>query len=153
MIASADRYIQRIPLEAIMLVELVPIELLLSHEEIIAKKVDQLEKMTLRWNAYVLPLVVDRNTGTILDGHHRYTVAKRLNLLCLPCVMVDYLNDDSIELGLWPNSGKDSIEKSDVVNAALSGDLFPPKTSRHRLPDHLPPISIPLSRLMLPAIN
>ena len=109
--------------------------------------------MTIRWNAYVLPLVVDRISGTILDGHHRYNVAKKLDLLCLPCVLVDYLNDDTIELDLWPNSGRDSINKQDVIAAALSGKLFSPKTSRHRLPDHLPPISVPLSRLMLPAVN
>ena len=153
MIPSADKYIQKTVLPVYVQVELVPLELLLPHEEIIPKKVDQLEKMTIRWNAYVLPLVVDRISGTILDGHHRYNVAKKLDLLCLPWVLVDYLNDDTIELDLWPNSGRDSINKQDVIAAALSGKLFSPKTSRHRLPDHLPPISVPLSRLMLPAVN
>tara|TARA_B110000881_G_C18577661_1_gene519684 strand:- start:1619 stop:2029 length:411 start_codon:yes stop_codon:yes gene_type:complete len=134
-------------------VKLIPLELLRPHEEIIAKKVDQLEKMTIRWNAYVLPLVIDRVSGTILDGHHRYNVAKRLDLQCLPCVMVDYLQDDSIELDIWPNSDLKSLTKSEVIEAGLSGNLFAPKTSRHRLPDHLPPISMPLSRLMLPAVS
>ena len=45
-----------------------PLELLLPHEEIIPSKVSQLEKMTIRWNAYVLPLVVDKITGIILDA-------------------------------------------------------------------------------------
>ena len=89
-----------------MKVELIPLELLLPHEEIIPDKVIQLEKMTIRWNAYVLPLVVDKITGTILDGHHRYNVAKKLDLQCLPCVLVDYLSDDSIELDIWPKSGR-----------------------------------------------
>ena len=115
------------------------------------KKVDELEKMTLRWKAYVLPLVVDRNTGVILDGHHRRQVAMRLNLKCLPCVLVDYQGDESVELDVWPNCGRDSISKIEVVEAGLNGVLFSPKTSRHRLSDHLPPISMPLERLMLPA--
>ena len=132
-------------------VELVPLEVLRPHEQIIHKKVDQLERVTHRWNAYTKPLLLDRTTGTILDGHHRYHVAQRIGLLCVPCVLIDYLEDDSIELDVWPNCGRDSISKQDVIDAALSGDLMNPKTSRHRLSDHLPPIAVPLSRLRQPA--
>jgi len=131
----------------------VPLEILRPHEQILPKKVDQLERITHRWNAYTKPLLLDRTTGTILDGHHRYNVAKRIGLLCVPCVLIDYLDDDSIELDLWPNSGRDSISKQDVIDAALSGELMHPKTSRHRLSDHLPPIAVPLSRLKQPAIG
>ena len=130
-----------------------PLEILRPHEQILPKKVDQLERITHRWNAYTKPLLLDRTTGTILDGHHRYNVAKRIGLLCVPCVLIDYLDDDSIELDLWPNSRRDSISKQDVIDAALSGELMHPKTSRHRLSDHLPPIAVPLSRLKQPAIG
>jgi len=135
-----------------MKVELVPLEVLRPHEQILPKKVDQLEKMTHRWNAYTKPLLIDRATGTILDGHHRYNVAQRLELLCVPCVLIDYLEDSLIELDVWPNCGRDKVTKNEVIQAALSGNLFTPKTSRHRLSDHLPPIAVPLSRLRKPAI-
>ena len=135
-----------------MMVELVPLEVLRPHEQILPKKVDQLEKMTHRWNAYTKPLLIDRVTGTILDGHHRFHVAQRLGLLCVPCVLIDYLEDNLIELDVWPNCGRDEVNKDEVIQAALSGDLFTPKTSRHRLSDHLPPIAVPLSRLRKPAI-
>ena len=130
-----------------------PVEVLRPHEQVIQKKVDQLERMTIRWDAYTKPLLVDGATGTILDGHHRYEIAKRLDLQCLPCVVVDYLYDDSITLLLWPSSDREGITKDDVIQAGLSGDLMPPKTSRHLLSDDLPPISVPLSRLMDPAIG
>ena len=130
-----------------MKVDLVPLEILRPHEGTIAKKVDELEKMTHRWKAYVLPLLVDRKTGVILDGHHRHQVALRLGLKCLPCVQVDYMVDDTIELGVWPNCGRDSVSKEEVINAGLKCELFTPKTSRHRLSDHLPPISVSLSKL------
>ena len=136
-----------------MKVELVPVEILRPHEQTIPKKVDELEKMTHRWKAYVLPLVVDKNTGVILDGHHRHQVALRLGLQCLPCVLVDYLGDYSVELGVWPNCGRESLTKQEVIQAGLEEGLFSPKTSRHRLSDHLPPISVPLTRLLLPAVN
>ena len=130
-----------------------PVEILRPHEQTIPKKVDELEKMTHRWKAYVLPLVVDKNTGVILDGHHRHQVALRLDLQCLPCVLVDYMGDSSVELGVWPNCGRANLSKQEVIEAGLRGELFPPKTSRHRLSDHLPPISVPLTRLLLPAVN
>ena len=136
-----------------MKVELVPVETLLPHEQVEDKQVDKLERMTLRWKAYTKPLLVDRKTGTILDGHHRAEVAKRMELQCLPCVLVDYLEDDRVTLTVWPNCGRDTLEKEEVVEAALAGELFPPKTSRHLLSDHLPPISIPLSRLVQPAVG
>ena len=132
---------------------MIPVEVLKPHEQVIQKKVDQLERMTIRWDAYTKPLLVDGATGTILDGHHRYELARRLDLQCLPCVVVEYLDDDSITLLLWPNSDRESISKDDVIQAGLSGDLMPPKTSRHLLSDDLPPISVPLSRLMHPAID
>ncbi len=116
-----------------MKVDLVPVELLRPHEETIDKKVDQLEKMTHRWGAYVLPLVVDKRTGVILDGHHRHQVALRLNLISLPCVCVDYLGDNTIELEVWPSSDLKQLSKEEVINAGLSEELLPPKTSRHRL--------------------
>ena len=134
-------------------VELVPLEVLRPHEQIIERKVDQLERMTHRWNAYTKPLLLDRTTGTILDGHHRYHVAQRIDLQCVPCVLINYLEDDSIGLDLWPDTGRGSNTEQDVVDAALSGELMPPKTSRHRLSDHLPPIAIPLSRLRQPAFE
>ena len=107
---------------------MIPVEVLKPHEQVIQKKVDQLERMTIRWDAYTKPLLVDGATGTILDGHHRYEIARRLDLQCLPCVVVEYLDDDSITLLLWPNSDRESISKDDVIQAGLSGDLMPPKT-------------------------
>ena len=136
-----------------MKVELVPIEALLPHEKVEEHRVDNLEKMTLRWRAYTKPLLVDRKTGTILDGHHRTKVALRMELKCLPCVLVDYLHDDEVNLSVWPNCGRESLSKEEVIEAALSGNLLGPKTSRHMLSDHLPPISIPLERLMKPALQ
>ena len=133
-------------------VQLVPLEVLRPHEQTILKKVNQLERITIRWNAYTKPLLVDRESGTILDGHHRFEIAKRFDLQCLPCVLVNYILDDSISVILWPGSDRKEISKSDVLEAASSGKLLSPKTSRHLLSDDLPPISVPLSRLLLPAI-
>ena len=130
-------------------VELAPIMWLKPHEEVKPPNVDTLHEMTLRWSAYTKPLLVDRETGTILDGHHRYHVGLRIGLSRLPVIKVDYLEDDGIELDLWPTCELESLTKQQVIDTALSDDLFPPKTSRHRFSDHLPPIAVPLDLLRI----
>ncbi|MBT3451805.1 MAG: hypothetical protein HN444_00430 [Euryarchaeota archaeon] len=103
--------------------------------------------MTKRWGGYTKPLIVDKMTGAILDGHHRYSIAGELKLARIPVIAVDYLNDDTIEVDVWPAAKIDSLTKEEVIAMSLSGDVFPPKTSRHRIADHLPPIHVPLEVL------
>ena len=128
-------------------VELVDINWLKAHEEIKDNRVEKLKDMTERWGGYTKPLLVDSITGCILDGHHRHRVGFLLNLKRLPVILCDYLNDDDIKLDVWPNCGKNQITKQEVIEMALSSNLFPPKTSRHFLSDNLPPIHVSLEEL------
>ena len=128
-------------------VELVKIKWLKAHEEVHEKKVIELFKMTLRWGGYTKPLLVDSKTGTILDGHHRYEVGKKLNLKFIPVILTDYLNDERITVTTWPNSELKTVEKEEVIKMALSNELFPPKTSKHTLSEYLPPIMVKLEEL------
>ena len=130
-------------------VRLVPLEWLKPHEEIKVKNMKKLLDMTLRWDGFTKPLIVDIATGAILDGHHRHAVAIRLELARIPVIVVDYFADESIDLDLWPASKLDEISKQDVVDMALSDQLYPPKTTRHRIADYLPPIHVSLEKLSL----
>ena len=128
-------------------VQLVPVPWLKAHEEIKTRNRDKLLEMTKRWGGYTKPLIVDKRTGAILDGHHRHSIAVLLGLKRVPAVCVDYLEDDSIQLGVWPGCGRDSLTKAEVIEMSLSDEVFPPKTSRHMLPDETPPIFVPLETL------
>lgn len=130
-------------------VRLVPLQWLKPHEEIKVKNMKKLLDMTLRWDGFTKPLIVDIATGAILDGHHRHAVAIRLELARIPVIVVDYFADESIDLDLWPASELDEISKQDVVDMALSDQLYPPKTTRHRIADYLPPIHVSLEKLSL----
>ncbi|KAG3111766.1 hypothetical protein PI124_g10598 [Phytophthora idaei] len=131
-----------------LVVHLASLRWLKAHEHVVSwDRVDGLRRATVRWNAYLEPLLVDRATGAILDGHHRYNVGLQLELQCVPVVLVDYLEDDTITVDVWPKCGRDSLTKQEVIDMSLSDDLFPPKTSRHSFSDDLPPISVPLERL------
>lgn len=129
------------------MVFLVPIDWLKPHEEILSKNAEKLHEMTLRWGGYTKPLLIDSNSGSILDGHHRYQVALNLGLLRVPALLFDYLVDDSIQVEAWPTSGKSHLNKQEIVDMALSDDLFSPKTSRHIVNCEVPPIMVPLDVL------
>lgn len=128
-------------------VTLVPVSWLKAHEEIKVRNRDKLLEMTERWGGYTKPLIVDRATGAILDGHHRHSVGLLLGLKRVPAICLDYLEDDRIEVDVWPGCGRESITKQDVVEMSLSPEVFPPKTSRHRIADTTPPIFYSLESL------
>ena len=103
---------------------------------------------------YTKPLIVDKQTGAILDGHHRHSIAFLLGLKQVPALCVDYLNDERIEVDVWPNSGLKTLSKEEVVSMSLSGLCFPPKTSRHIVAEKTPPIFFTLDELrQLPPFN
>ncbi len=128
-------------------VALVSVSWLKPHEEIKEKNRDKLLEMTKKWGGYTKPIIVDVVTGAILDGHHRHSVAICLGLNRVPAILVDYLDDESISVDVWPGCGLDSITKQDVIDMSLSDDLFPPKTSKHTISNYLPPIHIELEIL------
>jgi len=128
-------------------VELVSLAWLKPHEQIKIRNRDKLLDMTIRWGGFTKPLLVDSKSGAILDGHHRHSIAIELELKRVPAILIDYLTDDSISVDVWPASGLDGLTKEEVISMSLSGELFPPKTSRHTTADDLPPIHVLLDVL------
>ena len=72
------------------------------------------------------PIIVDRGTNVILDGHHRFAAADKLGLGLIPAILVDY-PDSEISVSSW-RSGIE-IGSDDVIKAGVSGRLLPSKTS------------------------
>ena len=128
-------------------VSLVDLDWLKPHEEIKIKNRDKLLEMTKKWGGFTKPLLVDSQTGSILDGHHRHSVAICLNLKRVPAILIDYLSNDEISVDVWPGSGLETITKQQVIDMSLSGDLYPPKTSKHTISNHMPPIHVLLEVL------
>jgi hypothetical protein len=118
-----------------------------GHEAAAVRRDLNVDSVGVSWRSNSFPSV--GKTGTILDGHHRYHVGLRIGLSRLPVIMVDYLNDAGIELDVWPASGLSKLTKAEVIDMALSDAVYPPKTSRHRFSDHLPPIAVPLDLLRI----
>ena len=65
----------------------------------------------------------------------------------MPVILIDYLSDDQITVDTWPGSELESITKEDVIEMCLSDNLYPPKTSKHTISNHMPPIHVLLEVL------
>tara|TARA_B100000925_G_scaffold83185_1_gene59261 strand:+ start:442 stop:849 length:408 start_codon:yes stop_codon:yes gene_type:complete len=128
-------------------VVMVEVNWLKPHEQIKSKARDKLLDMTKRWGGFTKPVLVDSVTGSLLDGHHRLSVAQELGLSKIPAICLDYLSSEDITLELWPNTDFDSITKTMVIQMCESGDLFPPKTTKHTTIFDLPPILVSLDDL------
>tara|TARA_B100000131_G_scaffold139068_1_gene135375 strand:+ start:697 stop:1107 length:411 start_codon:yes stop_codon:yes gene_type:complete len=127
-------------------VELVERVSLNPHEMIIPTNLEK-RLAKLRKIGFYKPIIVDSETMVILDGHHKWNAAGILGLINVPVLKVGYLQSNSIEVETWPDCGRAEITKEEVIGMGLSGELFPPKTSRHFFPFEIPQIRIPLDEL------
>jgi len=78
------------------------------------------------------PILVADVDFVILDGHHRVEAVRALGARRIPAYLVDY-SSDIVQLGTWPDAVVSVVTKEDVIRRGRTGDLFPPKTSRHTL--------------------
>lgn len=122
----------------------IPIEALKEHEKICQIHLDKLVARIKKDGFINDPVIVDKSTMVILDGHHRYNSLKNLGCKLCPVCLVDYQSND-IEVGCWRTG--EEITKSEVIAAGLSGKLLSPKTSRHIIPDRPTNLNIPLENL------
>lgn len=100
-----------------------------SHEEISRLKAVFLAFKIMYQGTFTRPILVDKTTKVILDGHHRCWVSRKLGFKAVPCYEVDYLMNDKISL----DSRREdvSVSKGLVLRMGLSDNVFKRKTTRH----------------------
>jgi hypothetical protein len=94
-----------------------------------------------------IPILVEDAHFVILDGHHRYEALRVLGCRRVPVYLVDY-DDPRVAVTTWPEAELDHITKATVVEHGVRGQLFPPKTSRHRVEADLAEVPVPLDELL-----
>ena len=99
------------------------------HEEIIEENLKKVLKSLRLEKKLKEPIIVDENTNVVLDGHHRVKAFEIIGLREIPCRLIDYSSD---EITLEPHKNGD-VSKKEVIEKGLSDELFPPKTSKHRI--------------------
>jgi len=122
----------------------IAIKSLKPHEEVCPIHLKSLLAQIQKDRCLKDPIIVDKDTMVILDGHHRYNSLKLLGCDFIPCCLVDYQAPE-IGVACWREGEK--ISKEEILAAGLSGKLLPQKTSRHIIPDRPIGIDIALSEL------
>jgi len=122
----------------------IEIKLLKPHEEICPVHLRNLQNEIKKDGCVRDPIIVDKNTMVILDGHHRWNLLLSLGAEFCPCCLVDYQSDE-IGVACWREGEK--IKKEQVIAAGLTGKLLPQKTSRHIIPARPLGLNIPLDEL------
>lgn len=118
--------------------ELVPIERLLPHEQIVQEVLEEVLSDVKREGGLREPILVAEGTYVVLNGHHRLAALTQMGARRIPAWVIDYLGED-VELERWPESTYlGAVTKQEVLAHARSSQLFPPKTTRHRLRRPLP---------------
>ncbi len=108
--------------------KILSIDVLKEHEKVDFNRLKKLMKEIASDGVLKKPILVDKNTLTILDGHHRLNALKKLGLRKIPVILIDY-NSPHIIVKKWGTN--EVLDKEDVLRVARCGRLFPPKTTQH----------------------
>jgi hypothetical protein len=125
-------------------ISFVPVASLRHIEGFSRRRVEWLAKKIMSEGVWRVPLVLEREHYLAMDGQHRMEVAKKLDLAVVPALLYRY-----DEVDVWSlRPGKYTVSGPEIVSRAMSGDIYPYKTAKHRFPcGELPELAIPLAAL------
>lgn len=103
--------------------EISKIEKLVPLEKVFQFHLINLEKMIKKDGCIDKPIIADQQTGTVLDGSHRYAFLLKNGFLEAPVIWVNY-SSEKISTGI-------SLSKEEIINRK---GLLEPRTTRHKFP-------------------
>ncbi len=133
------------PINDFLVVHLLPTAVLKPHEKHCPNNCQHWMKQIVSEQCWTCPLLVHKDTNIIMDGHHRYQIAKHLGLKYIPCILTSYSNP---YLKVYSYKDNSIIDNQLIIEAGESGKLFDKKSTRHELQvTCIPQINIPLNAL------
>ncbi len=121
---------------------LVPVSDLRPTEETMTEHVFEVKADIERAGIWTDPIRVERSSLAVMDGHHRLAAARLLALTMVPCVAYKYS-----EVLVTSMRCDYAVDEVTIIARALTGDLFPFKTTRHAFPDQ------PKSAILIQALR
>lgn len=106
------------------------------------KRVEWLSKKIVKEGVWSKPIALDDQHHLVLDGQHRMEVALKLGLKRVPAVKFTY---SAVEI--WSLRPQYTFDWKAVVERALSEDIYPYKTVKHRFPHDMPACNYRLEEL------
>jgi hypothetical protein len=124
-------------------VAMVPVERILPNEEYDARRLVEVLDSIERAGRWTVPIVLERASLAVMDGHHRLAAARALSFVRVPCVLLDYadVQVESRRPGIH-------VDGDEIIARSRARNLYPPKTTRHVFSRPLPMCSIALDLLV-----
>ncbi|EBP0013110.1 transcriptional regulator [Salmonella enterica] len=126
-------------------VVLYPVSLIRPSEEVNMEHVEALTEKIALCQKWITPVPIEKNTGIIMDGNHRYRVANKLGLTYIPCILLDY-TDARVSVYNW-NNGEPFCPLKIRDYILNQGKIFPYKTTRHLFSPALPSVDFQIKQL------
>jgi hypothetical protein len=127
-------------------IEIIDINSLIPHEHIDEDNLEKVKNNIEVEKIIKKPILVDKKSKVILDGHHRYNSLKLLGCSKIPVLLVNY-HSKKINLGFFRNI-YEYVTKYEIIECAKCGNLFPKKTTRHTHSIKNPKIQIKITELI-----
>ena len=110
----------------------VDIEVLQCHEEVVEDRLNSFINYlkSLDGDLLISSIIVCDKSKIIIDGHHRYHALKMFGVKNVPVTFVNY-NHPNIKAYF-----DDRLLKSEIIESVNSGELLPPKSSKHVIWDN-----------------
>jgi hypothetical protein len=115
-----------------------------ASEEVVLRDVEKLAADILRRHCWTTPIPVERQSGIIMDGNHRWHAARLLQLTHLPCIALDY-GDPRVRVVRWEDGS--SFALAELRETVARGAVLPYKTTRHMFAPALPEVEFDLAAL------
>ena len=125
-------------------IDLVSVDKLLPIEDHIQERADMLFEEISNSVWWTKPIVVEKENFLILDGHHRFDVAKKMGFKKIPVVYTSY-ND----VVVWSLRKSEYVDVPTVIKRAKNNNIYPNKTVKHKFPFSIPHCKIEISKLKL----
>jgi ParB-like chromosome segregation protein Spo0J len=97
------------------------------------RRVQNIKKKILMDGVWNKPICVEKNYFLVLDGMHRFEIAKELGFKYIPCELYDYC-----DVEVWSLRSNYVVTRESVIERGISGNIYPYKTAKHRFPGNVP---------------
>ncbi|BBH54266.1 ParB N-terminal domain-containing protein [Fluviispira sanaruensis] len=126
--------------------EFIEVEKLIPHENFDYDAIILLISKISKDGFWRSPVVIDKKTQIIMDGHHRVEVAKRMGVKNIPCYLMNY-GEKYIDVLNWHTNEK--FDVNSIFETVRVGKKFPVKTTRHIFLIPLYNVKIDLNMLII----
>lgn len=109
-------------------VVLLPPHILRPTEQIIDSRLQEVTSCMFTAGVWQEPILVERSSLVVMDGHHRHAFALANGFSRVPCVLLSYS-----DVALESRREDQLVTPEEVIARGLEGRLFPAKSTRHTI--------------------